>query len=64
MLFDQTTEGPAGVTGRKLEVVRVVDCNKLHFVPHARVGRFGPFCIRGVWPLLCLWSVAMALASF
>ena len=23
-------------------------CNKLHFVLHARVGRFGPYCIRGV----------------
>ena len=31
---------------------------------HARVGRFGPFCKRGVWPLLHLWCVAMALASF
>ena len=31
---------------------------------HARVGRFSPFCIRGVWPLLYLWSVAMALISF
>ena len=31
---------------------------------HARVGRFGPFCKRGVWPLLYLWCVAMALASF
>ena len=31
---------------------------------HAEVGRFGPFCIRGVWSLLYLWCVAMALASF
>ena len=30
----------------------------------ARVGRFGPFCICGVWPLLYLWCVAIALASF
>ena len=40
-------------------------CNKLHFVLfHARVRRFSPFCIRGVWPLLYLWSVTMALISF
>ena len=25
-------------------------CNKLHLVPHARVRRFSPFCICGVWP--------------
>ena len=39
-------------------------CNKLHFVLfHARVGRFNPFCIRDVWPLLYLWSVGMAFIS-
>ena len=31
---------------------------------HARVGRFIPFCIRGVWSLLYLWSVAIAVISF
>ena len=31
---------------------------------HARVGRFSPFCIRGLWPLLYLWSVDMTLISF
>ena len=31
---------------------------------HARVGRFSPFCIQGLWPLLYLWSVAIALISF
>ena len=40
-------------------------CNKLHFVLfHARIGLVSPFCIRGVWPLLYLWNVAMALISF
>ena len=41
---------------------RVIVTNYILF--HERVGRFGPFCIRGVWPLLYLWCVAMALASF
>ena len=51
-----------------MEVALEVDvCNKLHLVPHTRVGRFGLFCICGVlpWPsLLYLWCVAMALVSF
>ena len=38
----------------------VTNCNSFH----ARVGRFSPFCIRGLWSLLYLWSVAMALISF
>ena len=48
------------ITSRKLEYVNVTIC----ILFHARVGRFGSFCVRGVWLLLYLWCVAMAMASF
>ena len=48
---------------RELSVVCTVTVtNDISF--HARVGRFSPFCIRGVWPLLYLWGVAIAVISF
>ena len=40
----------------------VIVTNGISF--HARVGRFSPFCIRGVWSLLYLWSVAIAVILF
>ena len=58
---------PCSCTVQKLASARSIlnVCNKLHCILfHARVGRFSTFCIRGVWPPLYLWSVAMALTSF
>ena len=56
-----------GTGGLAVKVTTRTIVDPVHFFQHRLcpqdLGRFSPFCIRGMWPLLYLWSVTMALIS-